>query len=64
MLADIDGDDKMEIFVGTSNGEIVGFNLNGDRLDKFPKSTVGRIEAPVVFARGDSTAGYSRSPRG
>ncbi len=52
MLADIDGDGKMEIFVGTPNGELAGFNLNGDRLDNFPKSTGGSISTPVVFARG------------
>ncbi|MCX6831187.1 MAG: FG-GAP-like repeat-containing protein [candidate division Zixibacteria bacterium] len=55
-LADVDGDGKMEVFVGTHNGELAGFNLNGDRLDNFPKSTGGSISAPVVFARGGSTA--------
>ncbi|TFH65952.1 MAG: T9SS type A sorting domain-containing protein [Candidatus Zixiibacteriota bacterium] len=55
-LADIDGDDKMEIFVGTPTGELAGFNLNGDRLENFPKSTGGSISAPVVFARGGATA--------
>jgi M6 family metalloprotease-like protein len=52
MLADIDGDGKMEIFVGTPNGELAGFNLNGDRIENFPKSTGGSISTPVVFARG------------
>jgi M6 family metalloprotease-like protein len=55
-LADVDGDGKMEVFVGTHNGELAGFNLNGDRLDNFPKSTGGSISAPVVFARGSTTA--------
>jgi len=54
-LADVDGDGKMEVFVGTHNGELAGFNLNGDRLDNFPKSTGGSISAPVVFARGGGT---------
>jgi hypothetical protein len=56
LLADIDGDNKMEIFVGTETGELAGFNLNGDRLENFPKSTGGSISAPVVFARGGSNA--------
>jgi hypothetical protein len=55
-LADLDGDGKMEIFIGTPNGELAGFNLNGDRLDNFPKSTGGSVSAPVVFARSGSTA--------
>ncbi len=55
-LADVDGDGKMEIFVGTHNGELAGFNLDGDRLVNFPKSTGGSISAPVVFARSGSTA--------
>jgi hypothetical protein len=57
MLADIDGDDKMEIFAATPNGEIVGFNLRGDRLGNYPKAAGGNVEAPVVLAVRDQNAG-------
>lgn len=56
-LVDIDSDGKMEIFVATQNGEVVGLNQSGDRLENFPKAAGGSVESPVSFARsGDSTA--------
>ncbi len=56
VLADIDGDGKMEVFVGTANGEVAGFNLLGDRLADYPISVGGSLASPIVLVRRGSTA--------
>lgn len=50
-LADIDGDSRLEIFVTTTNGELAGFDLDGDRQNYFPKDAGGTILHPPVFVR-------------
>ncbi len=56
LLMDISDDDRMEVFVGTPNGELAGFDLNGDRLPDFPKSVGGSISTPPVLVRSGSSA--------
>ncbi len=64
-LADVDGDGRMEIFVGTANGELAGFNLQGEKLLYYPKDAGGTIKHPLVFARSaNGTAIHSLSSEG
>ena len=64
-LTDVNGDGKMEIFLGTHNGEIIGVDQNGNRLPNFPKSAGGTIDDPVVFAHsGVSGAIFAISDEG
>lgn len=56
-VADGNGDGKSEIFVGTANGEVAGFDLQGNRPALYPRAAGGRIENPPVFAENGSQAG-------
>lgn len=54
---DLDGDGDREIFVGTANGEVAGFDSGGNRLPLYPRAASGRIDHPPVFAISGSNAG-------
>lgn len=50
-LVDIDANGVMEIFVGTANGELSGFDIKGHRLENFPRAAGGNIDSPIAIAR-------------
>jgi M6 family metalloprotease-like protein len=56
-VADVDGDGRCELFVGTANGEVAGFDLQGNRLAQYPRAAGGTVEDPPVFATHGSQAG-------
>ncbi len=50
-LVDLDANGVMEIFVGTANGELCGFDSKGHRLENFPRAGGGNIDSPIAIAR-------------
>ncbi len=50
-LVDVDANGVMEIFVGTANGELCGFDIKGHRLENFPRAAGGNIDLPIAIAR-------------
>ncbi|MCK4857633.1 MAG: T9SS type A sorting domain-containing protein, partial [candidate division Zixibacteria bacterium] len=56
-VVDLDGDGSKELFVGTGNGELVGFDRQGNRLPRFPWAVGGRIETLPVFAGSGNGGG-------
>lgn len=49
-LCDVDGDGKVEIFVGNNNGEVYGLKWNASQLNGFPLTLGGNVESQPVFA--------------
>jgi M6 family metalloprotease-like protein len=52
-LLDLEGDGRLELFVGTSNGELAGFDLYGNLLPGFPRAPGGSVDYTAVAATGD-----------
>ena len=49
LLADLDGDDTLEILVGTPGGLLYGLNTRGQILSGFPLSAPGPIESTPLL---------------